>query len=598
MNGKHPLPELRDFKNWLYLALQAMGHKAPSPVDDAIQFDIADWFQYLKEPKKQIRGMRGVGKSVIVAAGISWLIYWNPNITIGILSSNAPLASDLLGLAIKLIDIMEFTQHLKAGADDKDGQYNFTTKARTKPQKDPTVWAGGITTNKTGHHFDIIICDDVESLENSDTVTKRDKLLTACAELEDLLNPGGQIIYMNTPQTNDSIYIELEKRGYIPRRWPARLKNPDDAEESKWVSPMLLDRVRTGQGKPGDPTYPKRFSDTYLKNKEMSYGSARYSLQMECDPRLADTNRYPLKLSHLIVMFCHPETAPGEIMWGQSNPISDIDLVGFHNDRFYGPAFVKDDTYGPYEKSVMFIDPSGGGVTDGDELAWAIVKMRRGMLFVLSVGGLADGPTAHNMTTLALKAKEFNIKDVYVEENFGKGMFTQLLTPVMNRVNGPTSVTNVPSSNVFKEKRIIDTLLPLLGSRKLVFDVSVASDRILCHQFANVALQRGSLKHDDRLDALAGALKQFAEAMPALDAERIHENEREAERQATIDEFLHGSSKPGSFVLFTDGTTNTNLVMKGSQSNLENKLREVSTRSNERQQSLSERFLGRTSRQS
>ena len=37
-----------------------------------------------------------------------------------------------------------------------------------------------------------------------------------------VLKPGGEIIYLGTPQTEESLYNKLPERGYVIRIWPAR----------------------------------------------------------------------------------------------------------------------------------------------------------------------------------------------------------------------------------------------------------------------------------------------------------------------------------------------------------------------------------------
>ena len=44
----------------------------------------------------------------------------------------------------------------------------------------------------------------------------------------------------------------------------------------------------------GQPTDPKRFSDSDLLERELSYGRSGFSLQFMLDTSLSDANRYPL----------------------------------------------------------------------------------------------------------------------------------------------------------------------------------------------------------------------------------------------------------------------------------------------------------------
>lgn len=529
----------KDFRNFAYLTWKSMNLRVP----DYVQYDICEWLQ--NGPKKrQVRGMRGVGKSYLTAAYADWNIYKNPNISIIVVSGVANLATDFIGLARKMLDQVDVCAHLRPGEWDKDGALQFVSSARTHPQKDPTVWACGINSSKTGHHADLILCDDIETPDNSDTVEKRERLLKLIEELEDLLNPGGEIVFLNTPQSHDSVYIELEKRGYEPRRWPSRFTDPNDEEESKWVSPTLLDKVRSGESAIGSPTLPDRpgFSETELLEREAKYGPARYAMQMQCDPRLNDEDKYPLKLRDFIVLESHRDIAPSRVVWGTSEPVEDIPSVGFMNDKFYHPIMVDRSSYGEYERGVMFIDPSGGGATSGDEVAYAIAKLRMGTIYVLDVGGLSGGHTEKNMRYLAGRAAEYGIKEVILEENYGKGMFTKLLAPVMGDINGPTSLVDKMSGNTQKEKRIIDTLVPLLGSHRIVLDPRVAKDSALCKQITQITYTRGSLRHDDRVEALSGVCAALSENLPMISYDRQQALSAKEEAKKLWHEYINGIS--------------------------------------------------------
>jgi hypothetical protein len=53
---------------------------------------------------------------------------------------------------------------------------------------------------------DLIICDDVEVLNTSNTPQKRENLRERLRELDFILSPSGVIIYIGTPHTQDTIY--------------------------------------------------------------------------------------------------------------------------------------------------------------------------------------------------------------------------------------------------------------------------------------------------------------------------------------------------------------------------------------------------------
>ena len=69
---------------------------------------------------------------------------------------------------------------------------------------------------------DIIIADDVEIQRNSETEDQRDKLRGLTTEFGKILKPldDAEIIYLGTPQTQDSIYGSLPGRRRQSRHLP------------------------------------------------------------------------------------------------------------------------------------------------------------------------------------------------------------------------------------------------------------------------------------------------------------------------------------------------------------------------------------------
>jgi hypothetical protein len=171
----------------------------------------------------------------------------------------------------------------------------------------------------------------------------------------------------------------------------------------------------------------------------------------------------------------------------------------------------------------MAIDPSGRGK---DETGYAVVKMLNGQLFLTASGGFREGYKTENLELLANVAKQHKVNYIIVEANFGDGMFSQLLKPVLGKIY-PCTIEEVKHS-VQKERRIIDTLEPVLNQHRLVVDAkvidadykstaSLASEikaqYQLFYQLSRLTRDRGSLSRDDRLDALSMAVGYWVEQM-------------------------------------------------------------------------------------
>jgi hypothetical protein len=82
----------------------------------------------------------------------------------------------------------------------------------------------GITGQLTGSRADIIIVDDVEVPKNSFTPAMRERIAMLVKEFDAVLKPGGRILYLGTPQVEESLYnILVRERGYSVRVWPAEI---------------------------------------------------------------------------------------------------------------------------------------------------------------------------------------------------------------------------------------------------------------------------------------------------------------------------------------------------------------------------------------
>jgi predicted phage terminase large subunit-like protein len=389
----------------------------------------------------------------------------------------------------------------------------------------------------TGSHPDVIIPDDTEIPENSLTVTKRTRLYNKLRECESLILEGGLILYMGTPQTEESIYCKLEDAGYMIRRWPAELPDPSDAVRSANVCPTLIQRVRDGE-KAGSPTYPQRFPFSRLLEKK-AMGLAYYNLQMLLDTSLADQERYPLKLKNLIVLDTPCDMAPTNVVWGTSEKILHIEFSGFTGDSLHAPAFVEE-AWQPYTDKVMYVDPKGGGA---DSVGYCVAGVLNGIIYILDVGGLAVGKAGGTseavMKKLARIAATYDVKRVIVESNWGgskgESAYAKLLQPILGKWNGPTQV-DLNHVSGQKERRILDCLEPLVNGHRIVVSEKAAKCAAFTYQFTHITRESGALGHDDEIDSVHGAVSQFI-SMVVLDPEKREEERRKAEALGVANEW-------------------------------------------------------------
>ena len=534
MVDTHPL---QDFRNFLYLAWEQLGLPDPTP----IQYDIADYIQ--NGPKRRVvQAFRGVGKSWITSAFVVHQLLLDPTKNILVVSASKQRADDFSTFTLRLITDMPMLRHLIPTESQRNSKVAFDVGPAPNSHA-PSVVSKGITSQITGARADLIIADDVESMNNSQTQMMRDKLSEAIKEFDAVLKPDGAILFLGTPQTEGSIYSALPERGFKTRIWPARYpKKAQLPQYGDQLAPKIVSEIQEDEDLAAQPTDPKRFDADDLMEREASYGRTGFALQFMLDPSMSDIDRYPLKLADLVIMSLNPREGPQKPVWASSaeNMIQDLPNVGMPGDRFYGPVTLGDGSWASYTGSVMAIDPSGRGA---DETSYAVVKMLNGFLFVTDAGGMPGGYSEDTLKRLAMVAKEQEVNLVLIESNFGDGMFTQLLKPVLAKVHRVTC--EEVRHSVQKERRICDTLEPVMNSHKLIIDRKVVekdydSTRYLppekalryqlFYQMSRVTRQRGALAHDDRLDVLSMAVAYWAEQMAQDADEQIDRRKDDALR--------------------------------------------------------------------
>jgi hypothetical protein len=515
-----------DFRNFLAYIWDWLGLPEPTPR----QYEMAYYLQH--GPKRKIiEGFRGIGKSWVTSAYVLWRLWCDPDYKFLVVSASKMRADDFSTFTLRLIKEVDILSHLRPGKEDRESKVSFDV-GPSKAAHAPSVKSLGVFSQLAGSRAVEIIADDVEVPNNSNTQDLREKLIKACTEFEAIIMPEtGKITYLGTPQTEESIYNKLRERGYEARIWPARF--PDLSDKDIYggaLAPNIVAEMERDPSVVGDPTDPKRFNDLDLTEREVSYGRSGFTLQFMLDTSLSDAEKYPLKTADIIVTSVNVERGPVTIQYG-SGPeqyLKDVRNVGFTGDKWFAPMYFDKDNWTEYEGRAMSIDPSGRGT---DETTFAIGLQLHGNIFVPEVDGLSGGYTEDVLEYLAKKAKQYKVNNIIIESNFGDGMFLALFQPILNRYH-PVNCEEV-RHNIQKEARIIDSLEPVMNQHRLIFDRSVIEKDLkvldekmnysLFYQMTRLTKERGALKHDDRLDAMAILVTYFMESMKR-DASRA-ENE-------------------------------------------------------------------------
>lgn len=517
-----------DFGTFLEVGMDCLGFST-SPVQTDIGAFLAHGPRYI-----MVQAQRGQAKTTITALYAVWCLIHNPTFRILILSAGGRQANEISTLIVRLIMTMEELECLRPDSTNGDRtsveafDVHYTLKG---VDKSPSVACVGITGNLQGKRADLLIADDIESQKNARTAIMRELLLELTRDFTSICATG-RIVYLGTPQSQDSVYNTLPGRGFTVRIWPGRYPTAEQLEHyGELLAPFVKNRLQVDpslqsgggllgdQGQPIDPTY---ISEHVLQTKELDQGPSYFQLQHMLNTRLMDAMRYPLKVQDLILMRLngpegyYPLTVTRGFGGSALTPVS-VHTVAYMLSR---PHEVSTNT-SKLQGIVMYVDPAGGG-KNGDETAYAVTGFLNGNIYLLAAGGIPGGYAIDQMTKLAQIAAKWLVSKVIIEKNMGYGAFREVWLPILRQHHECGVEDDYVTGQ--KETRIIETLEPVIARGALIVgenvieedrDTSVvheASKRSLYslfYQLSKMTRDRGALFHDDRADALEGAVRYW-----------------------------------------------------------------------------------------
>ena len=568
----------RNFAEFAALGMMKLGFNI-----SRIQYDIAEFMQH-GGLKRMVQAQRGQAKSTLAALYIIWRLGQDPSTRTLIVSGAGTQADDIAILIVRIIMDWSILCWLRPDVSngDRDSTKRFDVHGSLKGiDKSASITSVGITASMTGKRADIILADDVETPQNSNTQPMRETLARLTTEFAAICITG-EIMYLGTPQTKDSVYKNLPQRGYTVRVWTGRY--PTDEELARYgagvqIAPVIMDELRanpelqTGggiSGKRGKPTDPEHISEEILQDKELDYGEEGFTLQYMLDTTLSDALRTRIKLTDIPVLGVGSDNAPESVQWStHPDKLYKNTNGALQNFSMYWAAAVSD-KYIPYEHKVMTLDPAGAG---GDELSYCIGAATNSYIYILGVGGFAGGCTEENIVKIIKRMIRGGVKDLQIERNMGAGAVTALFVAELEKLklkcqmqspelhpmivelgfkshNGLLeSLRGIGVQDYLvtgqKERRIIDTVSPVTRRHKLIItDEAVKEDWETClahspdkrtqfsalYQLGNITYDRGSLVHDDRADSVE-AVVRLLQGFLAIDDEKASEVRKEEEFQ-------------------------------------------------------------------
>lgn len=527
---------MEDFRNFLTIVWKFLGLPKPS----AILLSLAWWLQHGPD-RAVILGFRGLSKSWVTGCYCLWKLYCNPQHKVLMVSASLDRAVAQVNWALTLIREMPELQFLQPRPEQRASSRQFDVGPAT-PDQAPSFKANGIGGQLAGSRAHDIVGDDIEIPNNSMTPEMRLKVGEQVKEFDAIIHPGGRIKFLGTPQIEDSLYPKLKPRGYTIRIWPAQY--PDKKLRNAYgdmLSPFILNGVLKNPKLAGHSTWPERFPDEDLAKRLLSYGKTGFALQFLIDTRLSNADKYPLKLRDLIVDGLDPIMGPDAISWGNAVDLKlNTHTLGFTGDHFHSPAS-KSKTATKYNSIKATIDSSGRG---SNETVLTIGAELHSRVYVLKQFGSKDGYGTPTLKAIAAMCVQYRVDTIYIEDNFGDGMFLALLSPHIKRAwdyynagkdarnHGGTSIEAITSPRVQKEVRILSVMEPVTQGHRLVISSNVIEEDMkavtgyqeqvgtdnahiysLFFQMTHITRDRDSLLQDDRIEGLAMLCAQYADVL-------------------------------------------------------------------------------------
>jgi len=523
-----------DFKLFLRLCWKSLQLPPPTRAQLAMA-------EYLQRGGNRImlQCFRGLGKSWVTAAFVLWNLFCDRDKKIMVVSASKQRADDFSIFCQRCVLEFDWLAHLRPQDDDQRWSRVSFDVAGCRPAQSPSVKSVGISGQLTGSRADLIIADDCETPNNSATDIMREKLLQLITEFESVLTPkkDSRIIFLGTPQSCFTIYKTLHERNYIPMVWPARYPKNLVGYEGTLAKELQKDIDKHGidslAGKPTDT----RFSDIDLLTREQSMSRSNFLLQFMLDTSLSDALKFPLKLSDFSVLPLDPQKGPSEVIWGaDKETLLDLPAVALPGDRWHRPK--REGEFVPWGETIVAVDPSGRGK---DETVAVILSQINGFLFIRDIFASQDGYSDKTLCEILRRAKRYGASSCLIESNFGDGAIMELMRKHATEMKVGMNFEEVRATTR-KEDRIIDTLEPVLNQHRLIIDQRLIDwdyrsnpdqapeerlPRMLMYQLTRMCREKGAVKHDDRVDALALGVKYFQDVLAISAQEQSIQADRE-----------------------------------------------------------------------
>lgn len=460
---------------WLWNRLQ--GFTTPK-----LHLEMANWLDACRQEKAHellLLAFRDSGKSTLVGLFSAWLLGNNSNLRILVLAAEQQLANKMVRNVKQIIERHPLTRGLKPKRADQWAASRFTVN-RSMRLRDPSMLGRGINANVTGSRADIVLCDDVEVPNTCDSAPKRADLRIKLAEIDYVLVPDGQQLYIGTPHTYYTIYAAAAR--------PEAEETRPFLDGFKRLELPLLDREGTSR-------WPERFSKQKITAIKRRSGPNKFSSQMLLRSVNVTESRLDPDRMRLY---------QGELDYRESNKIANLTLEGkrlVSASCWWDPAFGAPDRGDKNVIAALYTDEDGG--------YW----LHRLRYFAWDPKSEKDEATqlCEQVTEFL---KELHLPSLTLETN-GLGRFLPgLLRRALAQAKLGTSVLEAVSTRS-KDHRILDAFDAVLAAGALHAHRSVWETPFITEMRE---WQPGLRVQDDGLDAVSGCLLSEPVRLPLIPA--------------------------------------------------------------------------------
>jgi hypothetical protein len=422
---------------WLWNRFQGLG-------TPELHRDIAGWLVRrwrAGDRRLVLQVFRDAGKSTLVALFCAWLLTQNPDLRVLVLAAEHDLARKLVRNVRRIVERCPLTRGLMPGRGEPWASDQFTVRRR-REHRDPSLLARGINANITGLRADVVICDDVEVPNTSDTPYKRAELRRKLQEVDFILVPGGLQLFIGTPHSYYSIYADQAR--------------PEIGEEEPFLASFrrlvipLLDET-------GGSRWPERFTPEKIAEIRRRSGPTKFMSQMMLRPTSPQTTRLdPAKLVRYAAALDYREANGAAIL-----SINDRRMVS--SSCWWDPAYGAPGAGDASVVAAVFVDAEGG--------YW--LHAIRYLQHDPALAAKVDEAT-QLCRQVARFTAELHLPSIAIETN-GLGRFLPALLRRELAAAGVPCTVIEHASGVSKDRRILEAFDPLLAAGALHAHESVWS---------------------------------------------------------------------------------------------------------------------------